>query len=203
MTHRRLYSLQNYMYGTRDAGFFGYSHFTGGFPGGQAEYVRVPFGNVNLLPIPDNITDEQALYLSDVLPTSYHSVVDTGVEKGDVVGIWVSAICTPVTGITSSLYQGLGPIGQCAARWAKLKGASRVIGIDRIPERLAFAKEKSGIEVLNFSKDIDVAKKLHEMVPGGLDVALDCGITLIIKSAHHISEHVLLRYFSRTQDHDA
>lgn len=82
-------TLQNYMYGTRDAGFFGYSHFTGGFPGGQAEYVRVPYGNVNLLPIPDKVTDEQAVYLSDVLPTSYHSVVDTGVNKGDVVGVWV------------------------------------------------------------------------------------------------------------------
>jgi threonine dehydrogenase-like Zn-dependent dehydrogenase len=78
------------MYGQRDAGFFGYSHFTGGFPGGQAEYVRVPKGQVNLLPIPDSVTDEQALYLSDVLPTSYHAVVDTGVQKGDVVGIWVS-----------------------------------------------------------------------------------------------------------------
>jgi len=146
------------MYGTRDAGFFGYSHFTGGFPGGQAERVRVPFGNVNLLPIPDNVTDEQALYLSDVLPTSYHCVVDTGVKKGDVVGIW-----------------GLGPIGQCAARWAKIKGASRVIGIDKIPERLAFAKDKSGITVIDFSKESDVTKKIHEMVPGGLDVALDCG----------------------------
>lgn len=82
-------SLQNYMYGQRDAGFFGYSHFTGGFPGGQAEYVRVPKGQVNLLPIPDGVTDEQAIYLSDILPTSYHAVVDTGVEKGDVVGIWV------------------------------------------------------------------------------------------------------------------
>lgn len=88
-------SLQNYMYGMRDAGFFGYSHFTGGFPGGQAEYVRVPFGNVNLLPIPDNVADEQALYLSDVLPTSYHSVVDMGVEKGDVVGIWVTEYVLP------------------------------------------------------------------------------------------------------------
>ena len=77
------------MYGQRDAGFFGYSHFTGGFPGGQAEYVRVPFGNVNLLPIPDDVSDERAIYLSDVLPTSYHAVVDTGVKKGDVVGIWV------------------------------------------------------------------------------------------------------------------
>ena len=82
-------SLQEYMYGTRDAGFFGYSHFTGGFAGGQAEYVRVPFGEVNCLVVPDGAKDEQALYLSDVLPTSYHAVEDTGVKKGDVVGIWV------------------------------------------------------------------------------------------------------------------
>lgn len=77
------------MYGHRDAGFFGYSHFTGGFPGGQAEYVRVPKGNVNLLPIPDAVPDEKALFLSDIIPTSYHAVVDVGVKKGDVVGIWV------------------------------------------------------------------------------------------------------------------
>lgn len=81
--------LQNAMYGHRDAGFFGYSHLTGGFPGGQAEYVRVPFGDVNLLRIPDSVPDEYAIYLSDVLPTSYHAVVDTGVKEGDVVGIWV------------------------------------------------------------------------------------------------------------------
>ncbi|KIJ68359.1 hypothetical protein HYDPIDRAFT_124768 [Hydnomerulius pinastri MD-312] len=150
-------SLQNYMYGTRDAGFFGYSHFTGGFPGGQAEYVRVPLGRVNLLPIPDDIPDEKAIYISDVLPTSYHCVVDTGVEEGDTVGVW-----------------GLGPIGQCVARWAKIKGASRVVCIDKIPERLALAK-KAGFEVIDFSKEKDVAKKVHELVPGGLDVALDCG----------------------------
>lgn len=83
------YRLQEKLYGTRDAGFFGYSHFTGGFPGGQAEYVRVPKGNVNLLPIPENVPDEKALYLSDILPTSYHCVVDTGVSPGDVVAIWV------------------------------------------------------------------------------------------------------------------
>ncbi|QRW11439.1 alcohol dehydrogenase [Ceratobasidium sp. AG-Ba] len=151
-------SLQNAMYGTRDAGFFGYSHFTGGFPGGQAEYVKVPYGNVNLLPIPDNVTDEQGIYLSDVIPTSYHCVVDTGVKEGDVVAIW-----------------GLGPIGQCAARWAQIKGAKRVIGIDSIPERLAFAAEKSGIETLNFKEHSDVAARLLEIVPGGVDVALDCG----------------------------
>lgn len=93
------------MYGHRDAGFFGYSHFTGGFPGGQAEYVRVPKGNVNLLPVPESVSDEKALYLSDVLATSYHCVMDTGINEGDTVGIWVSvrwelvvACLTPILG---------------------------------------------------------------------------------------------------------
>jgi len=168
-------SLQKTMYGTNDAGFFGYSHFTGGFPGGQAEYVRVPKGNVNLLPIPDDITDEQALYLSDILPTSYHAVVDTGVEKGDTVGVW-----------------GLGPIGQCVARWALLKGASRVIGIDTVPSRLAFAREKSGIEVIDFKEHTDVTKKIHEMVPGGLDVAIDCGSFHEPKTVSHKIQKALM-----------
>ncbi|KAF9553316.1 GroES-like protein [Agrocybe pediades] len=151
-------SLQTEMYGQKDAGIFGYSHFTGGYAGGQAEYVRVPLGNVNLLPIPDDVPDEKALYLSDILPTSYHAVADTGVEKGDVVGIW-----------------GLGPIGMCAARWCQLKGASRIIAIDQIPERLAFAREKLGIEVVNFKEEKQLTKKILELVPGGLDAAIDCG----------------------------
>ncbi|KAI6005296.1 GroES-like protein [Pisolithus orientalis] len=149
-------SLQNYLYGERDAGFFGYSHFAGGFPGGQAEYVRVPLGEVNLLPIPDDVPDEKALYLSDVLPTSYHSIVDTGVEEGDTVAVW-----------------GLGPIGQCVARWAKLKGASRVICIDEVAARLEMASS-GGFEVVDFSKEKNIPKKLRELVPGGLDVAIDC-----------------------------
>ncbi|KIJ23349.1 hypothetical protein M422DRAFT_276091 [Sphaerobolus stellatus SS14] len=157
------------------AGFFGYSHFTGGFPGGQAEYVRVPFGNVNLLPIPDNVTDEQALYLSDVLPTSYHCVVDTGVKEGDVVGVW-----------------GLGPIGQCVVKWAKLKGASRVIAIDNEPARLKFAQEKSGAEVIDFSVDKDIPKKILELVPGGLDVALDCGSFHMPKTIMHKVQKTLM-----------
>ncbi|KAI0036140.1 GroES-like protein [Vararia minispora EC-137] len=161
-------SLQNAMYGTRDAGFFGYSHFTGGFPGGQAEYVRVPYGSVNLLPIPDDVSDEAVLYLSDVLPTSYHAVVDTGVKEDDVVGIW-----------------GAGPIGQCAARWAFLKGAKRVIVIDQVKERLDMARE-AGAEVIDFAgqgadgrsatgKKTDVVKMIMDSVPGGLDVAIDAG----------------------------
>ncbi|CDZ96911.1 -like protein [Phaffia rhodozyma] len=168
-------SLMGFMYGAKDAGFFGYSHFTGGFPGGQAEYVRVPFGDVNLLPIPDNVTDEQAIYLSDVLPTSYHSVVDTEVGEGDVVGIW-----------------GLGPIGLCAAKWALLKGAKRVIGIDLVQDRLAYAKEHVGIEVIDASGGADVVKTVLEMVPGGLDVALDCGTFHEPKGIFHKVQKALM-----------
>ncbi|PPQ91917.1 hypothetical protein CVT25_001288 [Psilocybe cyanescens] len=168
-------SLQNAMYGQRDAGFFGYSHFTGGFPGGQAEFVRVPLGEVNLLPIPDNVPDEKALYLSDILPTSYHAVVDTGVEEGDVVGIW-----------------GLGPIGLYAAKWAQLKGASRIIGIDKVPERLAFAQEKLGIEVIDFSKYSDIPKRIYELVPRGLDVAIDCGTFHEPKTVMHKVQKLMM-----------
>ncbi|GAB1524754.1 hypothetical protein RhiTH_007909 [Rhizoctonia solani] len=146
----RRHRLQNAVYGTRDGGFFGYSHFTGGFPGGQAEYVKDPFGNVNLLPIPDDVPGKKALYLSDVVPTAYHCVVDTGVQEGDIVAIW-----------------GLGPIGQYAARWCQIKGAKRVIGIDSHPGRLAFAAGKLGIETVNFKEHTDVPKRLHELVPGG------------------------------------
>lgn len=96
------------MYGQRDAGFFGYSHFTGGFPGGQAEYVRVPRGQVNLLPIPNEVPDEKAIYLSDILPTSYHTVVDTGVEKGDVIGIWVSYTALKFLVDRAKAYTGFG-----------------------------------------------------------------------------------------------
>ncbi|KAJ7217737.1 GroES-like protein [Mycena pura] len=167
--------LQNAMYGHRDAGIFGYSHFTGGFPGGQAEYVRVPKGNVNLLPIPDSIPDEKALYLSDILPTSYHAVVDVGVKSGDVVGIW-----------------GLGPIGQCAARFALMNGAKRVIGIDKVPARLKLAHEKSGIEIIDFSVHTDVVKRIQELVPGGLDVAIDCGTFHEPKTLLHKVEKALM-----------
>ncbi|KAF8749667.1 GroES-like protein [Rhizoctonia solani] len=167
-------SLQNAMYGTRDAGFFGCSHSTGGFPGGQAEYVKasrccstvfhlvcklnavqVPYGNVNLLPIPDNVTDEQAIYLSD--PSGYalmFSFLQISLTLVDL-GSWSDwPVC---------------------CRWAQIKGAKRVIGIDSHPQRLAFASEKLGIETLNFKEHSDVLRRLRELVPGGVDVALDCG----------------------------
>ena len=107
---------------------------TGGFAGGQAEYVRVPNGDVNLLKIPNDVPDEKALYLSDVLATSYHCVVDTGVKKGDVVAIW-----------------GAGPIGQMCADFALMEGASRVIMIDN-NWRLDYVKSKlPNIETINYS----------------------------------------------------
>jgi threonine dehydrogenase-like Zn-dependent dehydrogenase len=81
-------TLAKAMYGTQTAGMFGYSHLTGGFAGGQAEYVRVPFGDVNLLKLPDSVPDEKGLYLSDVICTSWNAVVDTGVYEGDTVAIW-------------------------------------------------------------------------------------------------------------------
>lgn len=150
-------SVENAMYGNRTAGMLGYSHFTGGYAGGQAEYVRLPFGDVNLLKIPKGVSDEQAIYLSDVLPTSYNCVVDTGVNEGDVVGIW-----------------GMGPIGLFAAQWAFIKGAKRVIGIDQ-NWRLDYAKSKlPKIETINFSQVKSVKATIDEMAPGGLDVALEC-----------------------------
>jgi threonine dehydrogenase-like Zn-dependent dehydrogenase len=165
----------NYMYGQRDAGFFGYSHFTGGFPGGQSEYVRVPKGNVNLLPIPDDVTDEQAIYLSDILPTSYHAVVDTGVHEGDTVAIW-----------------GLGPVGMYAARWAQIKGAKRIIGIDRVPERLAMAQNKLGIDIIDFSKVKDVSTEVVKLVPGGVDVCIDAGTFHEPKTLTHKIQKTLM-----------
>lgn len=150
-------SVENVMYGHRTAGMLGYSHFTGGYAGGQAEYVRLPFGDVNLLKIPDNLSDEQVLFLSDVLPTSYNCVVDTGVQEGDVVAVW-----------------GMGPVGLFTAQWAFLKGAKRVIGIDQ-NWRLNYAKSKiPKIETINFKNVKSVKEEIDKLVPGGLDVALEC-----------------------------
>jgi len=147
--------LMEKVYGHRCAALYGYSHLTGGVPGGQAEYVRVPFADFNCLPIPDDVSDEKALYLSDVVPTAFHGTELGSVQEGSIVGIW-----------------GLGPIGLMTARWCQIKGAGRVFGIDSVPERLDMAK-KLGIEPINFSQ-VDVLKTIFERVPGGLDVAIEC-----------------------------
>jgi len=156
-------TIENAMYGGRTAGMFGYSHFTGGFAGGQAEYVRVPFGDVNLLKLPDDVPDESGLYLSDVLATSWNCVVDTGVKEGDVVAIW-----------------GAGPIGEMCAEMSFTNGAKRVILIDGGSGawRLDFVKSKlPKVETLDYStlpRGTTVTSKLKEMEHGGPDVALEC-----------------------------
>lgn len=154
---------------------FGYSHFTGGFAGGQAEYTRVPIGDVNLLKLPDDVPDEKGLFLSDVVATSWNCVVDTGVKEGDVVAIW-----------------GAGPIGQMCADFAFINGASRVIMIDN-NWRLDYVKSKyPKVETVDYTKltgKKPVVEKLKEMVPeGGPDVALECVAGEYPKSWAHTIE---------------
>ncbi|KAM0786491.1 hypothetical protein ACM66B_001949 [Microbotryomycetes sp. NB124-2] len=174
-------NVMQMLYGNRTSGMSGYSHLTGGWAGGQSEFMRVPFASTNLLPIPDSVPDESALYLSDVLVTSYHQVVDSGVKQGDVVAIW-----------------GAGPIGVFCAKWSLLKGASRIIVIDNVPWRLEYVKEKLGdkIELLNFDEHKDVAARVNELTKGGthgldptrpegVDVALECAAGEYAKSLMH------------------
>jgi len=171
-------TIENAMYGGRTAGMFGYSHFTGGFAGGQSEYTRVPYGDVNLLPIPDGVPDEEALFLSDVLCTSWHAVVDTGVKKGDVVAIW-----------------GAGPIGQMAADFSLINGASRVIMIDQ-NWRLDFVKSKyPNVDTLDFStlgKGESVTSALKKMCNDrGPDVSIECAAGEYAKGWAHYFEMML------------
>lgn len=163
-----------------ETGIFGYSHFTGGFAGGQAEYIRVPYGDVNLLSIPVEVPDEKALYVSDVIATSWHCVVDTGVKEGDVVAIW-----------------GAGPIGQMCAQFSFYHGASRVILIDGGDGawRLEFVKTKAPkVETINFTdlpKGESVTSQLQKMVEGGPDVALECAAGEYAKGWAHYFEQML------------
>ncbi|RYP67063.1 hypothetical protein DL769_005851 [Monosporascus sp. CRB-8-3] len=163
-------TMAHAMYGGQTAGMFGYSHFTGGFAGGQAEYVRVPLGDVNLLEIPDDVPDEKALYLSDVLATSYNAVHDTAVYPGDQVAVW-----------------GAGPIGQMAGVFAADAGASKIIFVDTEP-RLTFVKEHwpaahaDKLHLVDYKQlsfgvtnKPTTVSKLKELCDGrGPDVAIEC-----------------------------
>jgi threonine dehydrogenase-like Zn-dependent dehydrogenase len=160
------------MYGHRLSAMYGYSHLTGGVPGGQAEYVRVPLADMNCLPLPDDVSDEKALYLSDVVPTAYHGTEIAHVKQGCSVGIW-----------------GLGPVGLMTAKWCQLKKAGRIIGIDCVPERLNMAKSM-GIDVIDFSKQ-DVVDTIRKLVPGGLDCGIDCCGFEGTKSVQHKVEMAL------------
>lgn len=150
--------------GHSPAGLFGYSHMLGGFPGGQAEFLRVPHADVSPIKVPDGIPDEQVVFLSDIFPTGYMAAEQADIEPGDTVAIW-----------------GCGPVGQFAIRSAWMMGAGRVIAIDRVPERLKMAEDGKA-ETLNFDK-VDVFDSLQEMTKGrGPDRAIDA-----VGSEAHVS----------------
>ncbi len=135
------------VFGHTTAGLFGYTHLTGGYPGGQAEYVRVPFADTTHVKVPDGMTDEQVLFLGDILPTGWQAAVQCDIEPADTVAIW-----------------GAGPVGQMTIRSAILLGAKQVIVIDRVPERLAMAKAGGAITI-NFDEE-SVLDRLKELTGG-------------------------------------
>jgi threonine dehydrogenase-like Zn-dependent dehydrogenase len=142
--------------GHSPAGLFGFSHMLGGFPGGQAEYLRVPFADVGPLKIESDLPDEQVLFLSDIFPTGYMAAENCGIEKGDTVAVW-----------------GCGPVAQFAIQSAWMLGAGRVIAIDRVPERLQMAARHGKAETINFDED-DVYERLQAMTGGrGPDRCID------------------------------
>ena len=144
------------VYGFSCAGLFGYSHMMGGYAGGQAEMVRVPFADVGPLKIPAGLRDEQVLFLSDVLPTGYMAAENCQIQQGDVVAVW-----------------GCGSVGQFAIRSARLLGAERVIAIDREPARLSMAAA-AGADIIDFSAE-HVTERLTAMTGGrGPDACIDC-----------------------------
>jgi threonine dehydrogenase-like Zn-dependent dehydrogenase len=144
------------LYGYTPAGIYGYSQILGGYAGGQAEYVRVPFADVGPLKVPDHLTDEQVLLLTDALPTGYMAAEAGNIKPGDTVAVW-----------------GAGTVGLFAIQSAFLLGAKQVIAIDRIPERLLMARDRCRAEVINF-EGVDVVETLKEMTGGrGPDVCID------------------------------
>ncbi|HJQ39513.1 MAG TPA: zinc-dependent alcohol dehydrogenase [Thermoanaerobaculia bacterium] len=142
--------------GYSGAGLFGYSHMYGGYAGGQAQYVRVPFADVSPLKIPDGIPDEKVLFLTDIFPTGWMAAENCEIEPGDTVAVW-----------------GCGPVGLFAIRSAWLLGAERVIAIDRFRERLRLAQSDGKTEILDYS-DVDVFDTLKDMTGGrGPDRCID------------------------------
>ena len=144
------------LYGYSPAGLFGYSHMMGGYAGGQAEYVRVPFADVGPLKVPEHLSDEQVLFLSDIFPTGYMAAENCNIRPGDTVAVW-----------------GCGPVGQFAIKSAWMLGAGRVIAIDRRPERLRMAADQGKADTLDMNH-VDVFEAVKEMTGGqGPDACID------------------------------
>jgi threonine dehydrogenase-like Zn-dependent dehydrogenase len=145
------------LWGHSPCGIFGYSHMLGGYAGGQAEYVRVPFADVGPIKVPSHLTDEQVLFLSDILPTGYMGAEMCDIQPGDTVAVW-----------------GAGPVGQFAIASARMLGAERIIAIDRLKYRLDLAREKAGAtDIINYGES-DVHETLLELTGGrGPDACID------------------------------
>jgi threonine dehydrogenase-like Zn-dependent dehydrogenase len=146
------------LYGYAPGAYYGYSHMMGGYAGGQAEYVRVPFADSGPIKIPDHLTDEQVLFLGDVLPTGYQAALNCDIEPGDVVAVW-----------------GCGPVGQFAIQSALLLGAGRVIAIDRFPERLELVRQRNDgrTYIIDYSAE-SVTARIREITGGrGADACID------------------------------
>src|SRR5829696_1872734 len=135
--------------GSSPAGIFGYTHLLGGYAGGQAEYARVPFADVGPLKVPEGLSDEQVLFLSDILPTGYMGAEMCGIKPGDTIAVW-----------------GCGPVGQFAIASAYLLGAERVIAIDRFDYRLKMAREKAGAETIDYAEVDSVQDVLKDLTAG-------------------------------------
>ncbi|MGZ8351151.1 MAG: zinc-dependent alcohol dehydrogenase [Allosphingosinicella sp.] len=139
--------LADKVFGHATAGLFGYTHLTGGYAGGQAEYLRVPFADATHIKVPDSLSDEQVLFLGDIFPTGWQAAVQCDIKGSDTVAIW-----------------GAGPVGQMAIRSAIILGARQVISIDRLPERLSMAAA-AGAETINFGEE-KVVERLNELTGG-------------------------------------
>ena len=146
-TSNRNKHIADKVFGHTTAGLFGYTHLTGGYPGGQAEYIRVPYADTTHIKVPNSLTDEQLLFLSDIFPTGWQAAVQCDIEPTDTVAVW-----------------GCGPVGQMTIRSAIMLGAKQVIAIDRLPERLGMA-EAGGAVPLNFEKE-SVIGRLNDLTDG-------------------------------------
>jgi len=150
------YWMAEKMMGYSPSGLFGYTHMMGGYAGGQAQFARVPYADIGPIKIPDSLTDDQVLFLSDIFPTGYFGAVNCDIEPGDTVAIW-----------------GCGPVAQFAIRSCFMLGAERVIAIDRFPYRLRMAEE-GGAETINYEEVDSVVDTLKEMTANvGPDACMD------------------------------
>jgi threonine dehydrogenase-like Zn-dependent dehydrogenase len=158
------------VWGYSPSGVYGYSHLLGGYAGGQAEYARVPFADIGPVKVPESLSDEQVLFLSDILPTGYMAAENCAIQPGDTVAVW-----------------GCGPVGLCALACSKLLGAERVIGIDRFPERLRLAALALGAETIDYGEE-NVLEALKELTGGrGPDACIDA--VGMEGHAHHSIAH--------------